>query len=158
MLFTSVRTHITSSYHHCLIHGRQPQLAAILFVAAEASSLQELGPTVESAAKSALINQDLHAVLQRLWRHVAQPAGPPGGSASQHLCDTLASMAATADVVLAESLSLAGGVRDLWTRDGQKGARSMRKKALVDNIKSLLDLGAPFATASGCMSRQISRH
>eukprot|EP00892_Ulva_mutabilis_P006643 jgi/Ulvmu1/4350/UM002_0074.1 len=32
-------------------------------------------------------------------------------------------------------------MRDVWAREGEKGARAMRKKALVDSIKSLLELG-----------------
>lgn len=95
-------------------------------------------PLLDLVDQSAIINQDLDSVLARLTKHMCQPAAD---KSDPHLPDILSAVGATASALLEECFSLAVGICDVWARDGQKGARSLRKKGLVDSIKSLVDLG-----------------
>lgn len=88
--------------------------------------------------QSAIINQDLDGVLARLMKHMSQPAAD---KSNPHLPDILSSLGSTTTALLDQCFSLAIRICDVWARDGQKGARLLRKKGLVDSIKSLVDLG-----------------
>lgn len=147
----------------CTVSGKPTcQVACSARVVPAESRPQPPAPPLALVDKSALINQDLGAVQARLMKHVSRPAAAATSTPDQRLCDVLSAVASTSCALLDECFSLAAGARDLWARDGQKGARSMRKKGLIDSIKSLLEIGVALARVShmahngGCTERCIN--
>jgi hypothetical protein len=85
-------------------------------------------------------NKDQQKLMSRM---VAVVSGPHDAQhARPCLRGILGDITHTANALFDESSSLAAWMKEVWDRDGQKGARALRKKAFTDCVKALTEIGA----------------
>lgn len=103
-----------------------------------------LGPVLSDA--SSWRNRDQNKIFTRLLTVLSDPGTTREAGSATHTLSLPASLDGVSQVATSlfdEAGSLADSMKGLWAHDGQKGSRSMRKKALTDLVKLLASHGAP---------------